>query len=104
MCEDSSFRKPHFLPVQESVILIRDLITRYIILCGTGKQSRDSSVNIPTCQIVQGSEGLSRNLIQLQRDDRVAEELSRIYSKIFCILSVDFTLPGVGTPIGEAIS
>ena len=42
-----------------------------------------------------------RNLIQLHRDDREAEELSRIYSKIYYILSFDFTLPGMGTPIGE---
>ena len=53
----------HFLPVQESVIFIRNLIAKYVILCSTGKQSRDSYVN-------QGSEGLS---IQLQRDDRGAK-------------------------------
>ena len=58
----------HFLPVQESVIFIRDLIAKYVILCGTGKQSRNSYVN-------QGSEGLSRNLTQLQRDDRGAKDL-----------------------------
>ena len=58
----------HLLPVQESVIFIRDLIAKYVILCGTGKQSRDSYVN-------QGSEGLSRNLTQLQRDDRGAKDL-----------------------------
>ena len=57
----------HFLPVQESVIFIRDLIAKYVILCSTGKQSRDSYAN-------QGSEGF---LIQLQRDDRGTKELSR---------------------------
>jgi multisubunit Na+/H+ antiporter MnhC subunit len=41
-----------------SVILIRDLKTTYVILCGTGKQDRDSSVNIPTFQLIQGTEGL----------------------------------------------
>jgi hypothetical protein len=41
-----------------SVILIRDLKTTYVILCGTGKRDRDSSVNIPTFQPIQGTEGL----------------------------------------------
>jgi hypothetical protein len=36
----SSFRKPHFLPVQKSVILIRDLMAGYVILCGTSRQWR----------------------------------------------------------------
>jgi hypothetical protein len=77
MWEESSFRKPHILPIQESVILIRDLPPGYVILCGTSRHWRDSSVNNPTFQLVQGSEGLSRDLIQLQRDDRGTKELSR---------------------------
>ena len=36
----------------------------------------DSSVNIPTYQLVQGSEGLSTDLIQLQRNDRGTKKLS----------------------------
>ena len=77
MWEDSSLRKPHFSAISGSVILIRDLITGYVILCGAGRHWGDSSVNIPTCQLVQGSEGLSRDFIQLQRDDRGTKELSR---------------------------
>ena len=66
MWEYSSLRKPHFLPVQESVILIRYLtagyviLCVYVILCGKGRQWRDdTSVNIPICQLVQGTESLS---------------------------------------------
>ena len=72
----------HFLPVQESVIFIRDLIAGHVILCGICTQGRDSSVNIPTFQLVQGSAGSTRNLIQLQRDGIGAKELPAIYSKI----------------------
>ena len=81
MWEDSSLRKPHFSAISGSVILMRSLIAVYVILCGTGRHWRYSSVNIPTFQLVQGSEGLSRDFIQLQKDDRRTEELSRIYSK-----------------------
>jgi hypothetical protein len=102
MWEDSSFRKPHFLSVQESVILIRGLITGYVILCGAGRHWRESSVNIPTCQLVQGSEGLSRDLIQLQKDDRGTKELSRSVLNIY-ILAIDSILPGMGTLSGEAL-
>jgi hypothetical protein len=53
---------------------------------------RHSSVNIPTYQLVQGSEGLSRDLLQLQRDDRGAEELSRHSLKIYYILAIYYPL------------
>ena len=86
--------KPHFLPVQESVILMWDLIAGYVILCGTGKHWRDSSVNIST---FQRSEGLSRDILQLQ------SELSRIYSKLYYILSIHSILPGMRTPIGGVL-
>ena len=39
MWDNLSSREPHFIPVQESVILIRDLIARYVILCGTYRQA-----------------------------------------------------------------
>jgi hypothetical protein len=103
MWKDSSFENPHFLPVQESVILVRELLPEYVILCGTGRHLRDSSVNMPTCQLVQGSEGLSIDLIQLQRDDRGTKELSRIYSTIYYILVIGYIYPVKGTLIGEAI-
>jgi hypothetical protein len=104
MWEDSSLRKPHLLPVQESVILVRELpLPEYVTLCGTGRHWRDSSVNMPTCQLVQGSEGLSIDLIQLQREDRGTKELSRIYSTIYYILVIGYIYPVKGTLIGEAI-
>ena len=77
MWENSSLRKPHFSAISGTVILMRGLIAGYVILCGTGRHWRYSSVNIPTFQLVQGSEGLSRDLIHLQRDDRRTKELSR---------------------------
>ena len=82
MWEDSSLRKPHFSAISGSVILMRGLLAGYVILCGTGRHWRYSTVSIPTFQLVQGSEGLSRDFIQLQRDDIGAEELSRIYSQL----------------------
>jgi hypothetical protein len=78
------------------VLLIRDLIAMHVILCGTAKQSRYSSVNILTCEPVQGSEVLSRNLIKLLRDDRGARELSGICSKIYHVFSIDSIFLGGG--------
>ena len=40
MWENSSFENPNFLPDQESVILIMDLLTGYVILSGRIGETR----------------------------------------------------------------
>jgi hypothetical protein len=82
MWENSSLKKPHFSVISGSVILMRDLLAGYVILCGAGRHWRDSSVKHSH---LQGSESLSSDLLHLLRDDIGAEDLSKIYSKIYYV-------------------
>jgi hypothetical protein len=99
MWENLSYGNHHFLPVQESVIIIRDLIesTKY---CGVQSDRGNTRLSeISLLLLVQGFVEISKRLIISYIG---AEGLSTDYSKILCTV-YGLYLPSEGTLIGDLV-